>query len=61
MPLATPTDYYIENDAAQSFSSLNLFDNPDQFETASTLLNSTDPYLVEVLSRTLSQIDTSKM
>ena len=61
MPLVTPTDYYIENDAAQHLSFLNLFENQQQYETAYQLLNSTDSYLVDSVNRTLSQIDTSKM
>ncbi len=61
MPLVTPTDYYIENDAAHQLSSLSLFDNQQQFDKASQLINSTDPSLVELLSHTLSQIDTSKI
>ncbi len=61
MPLVTPTDYYIENDAAYQLSSLSLFDNQQQFDKASQLINSTDPSLVELLSHTLSQIDTSKI
>ena len=61
MPLVTPTDYYIENDAAQHLSSLSLFDNHQQFDAATQLINSPDTQLVEILNRTLSQIDTSKM
>ena len=61
MPLVTPTDYYIENDAAQHLSSLSLFDNQQQFDAATQLINSPDTQLVEILNRTLSQIDTSKM
>ncbi len=61
MPLVTPTDYYIENDAAQHLSSLSLFDNQQQVEHASQLLNSTEAHLVDVLARSLSQIDTSKL
>ena len=61
MPLITPTDYYIENDAVQQLNSLSLFDSQQQYENATQLINSTDPYLVELLNQTLSQIDTSKM
>lgn len=61
MPLVTPTDYYTENDAAQHLSCLNLFDNQQQAEQANQLLNSTDAQLVDILARSLAQIDTSKM
>ncbi len=61
MPLVTPTDYYIENETAHQLSSLSLFDNQQQLDKATQLINTTDPYLVELLNNTLSQIDTSKI
>lgn len=62
MPLVTPTDYSFEDDQPNNQkTSVKLFDNQQQFEAASQLLNSTDPFLIDFLSRTLSQIDTSKM
>ena len=61
MPLVTPTDYSFEDDQSSQKISVKLFDNQQQFEAASQLLSSTDPFLIDFLSRTLSQIDTSKM
>ena len=57
----TPIDYFFEDDQSSEKSNLKMFDNQRQFEAATQLINSNDPYLVEFLSRTLSQIDTSKI
>lgn len=61
MPLVTPTDYFIEADAAQHLSTLSLFDTQVQYSKANQIINSNDAHLVDILNRTLSQIDTSKM
>lgn len=51
------------NDASlhEQISKLKLFDNKNQSEKAGQLLASNDPYLVDLISKTLAQIDTSKM
>ena len=62
LPLASPTDYSVDDDQPSSSSSnLKLIDGQIQLEKVSQLLASQDPYLVDVLNRTLNQIDTSKM
>ncbi len=59
MPLASPIDYFADEDFQNT--PVKLFDNQQQLEKSNQLLNSNDPYLVDVINRTLSQIDTSKM
>jgi hypothetical protein len=58
LPLVSSIDYNVDDD---QHSFIRLFDTQLNLEKATYLLNTTDPYLVEMLSRTLSQIDTSKM
>ncbi len=56
LPLASPTDYI--NDETIH---VNLFDNKQHQERAAQLMQSTDAYLCDLLNRTLTQIDTSKI
>lgn len=56
LPLASSTDYI--NDETIH---VNLFDNKQQQEKTAQLMQSTDAYLCDLLNRTLSQIDTSKI
>lgn len=50
-----------ELDNNPALNKINLIDNKQQFEKSSQLLNSNDPYFVDVLCKTLSHIDTSKI
>jgi hypothetical protein len=59
LPLASPIDYFVDEDLQNA--PVKLFDNQQQLDKSNQLLNSNDPYLVDVINRTLSQIDTSKM
>lgn len=45
----------------EPLSKIRIFDNKQDFDKSIKLLDSNDPALVDVLNRTLSQIDTSKM
>lgn len=59
MPLVSPIDYHVDD--GQNMTNVNVFDSQQKLEAALKLLNLTDPYLVDVLNLSLSQIDTSKM
>ena len=61
LPLVTPLDYYFDDEQPNQKSTIKLFENEQQSNAAAQIMNSTDPYLADLLSRTLMQIDTSKM
>jgi hypothetical protein len=59
LPLASPIDYFVDDDSHNT--TIKLFDNQQQLDRSNQLINSNDPYLVDVINRTLSHIDTYSM
>ena len=64
LPLIRPIDnqlFDLESDYFEYDSYFNLIDNKQQLEKSNKLLSLTDPNFTDIINKTLSQIDTSKI